>query len=82
MNDARREQIDGAIGELYGIMSLVENIGADENEYFLRMAENLRKSAKGKDSRARVNHIKRSIKLIDDAIDELSVAMLKGTVHS
>lgn len=74
MNKARRKQIEEAIEALSVIKEMIENITADEQEYFDNMPEGIQGSEKGEISEGYISNLESAFESIESAMDELTEA--------
>ena len=72
MNKKRRQEIKKNIESLEAIKNNLENILADEEDYFDNMPENLQGSIRGEDSENAIDVLNDTIDTISECIDDLN----------
>lgn len=72
MNKQRRKMINANVNALETIKSTLENILADEQEYFDNMPENLQGSIRGMDSEDAISILEDAVEKLEDCIDGLN----------
>lgn len=68
MNKIRRQQLRMWLQDLEEIKTELENICADEEEYFDNMPENLQGSQRGADAEEAIEQMNEAVSSIEDAI--------------
>lgn len=72
MNKQRRKEIKNVIDLLENAKCSLENILADEEDYFDNMPENLQGSMRGEESENAIDVLQDSIDEIESCIDDLN----------
>lgn len=72
MNKQRRKMINANVNALETIKSILENILADEQDYFDNMPENLQGSIRGMDSEDAISILEDAVEKLEDCIDGLN----------
>ncbi len=75
MNKQRRKEIDNLISDAIRLETSIEDLLADEQDYFDNMPENLQSSDKAEIAENAISCLEEALSNIQDLIDNLSEAM-------
>ncbi|WP_285947093.1 hypothetical protein, partial [Thomasclavelia cocleata] len=75
MNKQRRKEIDNLISDAIRLETSIEDLLADEQDYFDNMPENLQSSDKAEIAENAISCLEEALSNIQDLLDNLSEAM-------